>query len=354
MVLAAIPTALVLALGALEALDRNLTLDLAIGLGVAELVGLGLVIARRSKMGVRRHDRLDVPDRLAGHGDRGPEDGRALVRCVRTGYRSRWPITWPRSRWSAATSTTPWTRPCSSRSWRPRTKWGASAACAPWSSAVRVPASARGWTSRCWGPTKASAPTSSPAVRTAIWATSRSAVRSPGRPCPCRSSRRCTATASAAGFRSPWGRTSASQRQTRSSRCSRSSGAWCPTWASPRPCSRWCAPDVARELTFTGRVVSGEEAQALGLVTRVAGEPLVAAQELATEIAGRSPDAVRAAKRALPRGPATVGGRRAVAGDRAADRPDRLAQPDSRRGGRDEEGAAGVRGPRLADELGPG
>ena len=56
------------------------------------------------------------------------------------------------------------------------------------------------------------------------------------------------------------------------------------------------APDVARELTFTGRVVSGEEAQALGLVTRVAGEPLVAAQELATEIAGRSPDAVRAAK----------------------------------------------------------
>ncbi len=51
MVLAAIPTVLVLALGALEALDRNLTLDLAIGLGVAELAGLGLVIARRSKMG---------------------------------------------------------------------------------------------------------------------------------------------------------------------------------------------------------------------------------------------------------------------------------------------------------------
>ena len=51
MVLAAIPTVLVLALGAFEAFDRNLTLDLAIGLGVAELVGLGLVIARRSKMG---------------------------------------------------------------------------------------------------------------------------------------------------------------------------------------------------------------------------------------------------------------------------------------------------------------
>jgi hypothetical protein len=52
MVLAAIPTVLVLALGALKALDRNLALDLAIALGVAELVGLGFIIARRSKMGV--------------------------------------------------------------------------------------------------------------------------------------------------------------------------------------------------------------------------------------------------------------------------------------------------------------
>ena len=52
MVLAAIPTVLVLSLGGLEALSRDLTLDLAIALGVAELVGLGLVIARRSKMGV--------------------------------------------------------------------------------------------------------------------------------------------------------------------------------------------------------------------------------------------------------------------------------------------------------------
>lgn len=55
--------------------------------------------------------------------------------------------------------------------------------------------------------------------------------------------------------------------------------------------------DVAKELTFTARVVSGEEAAALGLVTRVAGDPLEAARELAREIAGRSPDAVRAAKR---------------------------------------------------------
>jgi enoyl-CoA hydratase/carnithine racemase len=55
--------------------------------------------------------------------------------------------------------------------------------------------------------------------------------------------------------------------------------------------------DVAKELTYTARVLSGEEAAALGLVTRLAGDPLAAAQELAGEIAGRSPDAVRAAKR---------------------------------------------------------
>lgn len=55
--------------------------------------------------------------------------------------------------------------------------------------------------------------------------------------------------------------------------------------------------DVAKELTYTGRQVSGEEAAALGLVTRTAADPLVAAQELAAEIASKSPTAVQAAKR---------------------------------------------------------
>jgi enoyl-CoA hydratase/carnithine racemase len=59
--------------------------------------------------------------------------------------------------------------------------------------------------------------------------------------------------------------------------------------------------DVAKELVFTGRVISGEEAQALGVVTRVARDPLAAAKQLAAEIAQRSPDAVRGAKRLLER-----------------------------------------------------
>src|SRR3954465_7877533 len=55
--------------------------------------------------------------------------------------------------------------------------------------------------------------------------------------------------------------------------------------------------DVAKELTYTSRVLSGAEAAELGLVTRSAGDPLAAARELAAQIAERSPDAVRAAKR---------------------------------------------------------
>ena len=57
--------------------------------------------------------------------------------------------------------------------------------------------------------------------------------------------------------------------------------------------------DVAKELTFTGRMVSGEEAVALGLATRVDPDPRQAALDLARSIAGRSPDAIRAAKRLL-------------------------------------------------------
>ena len=55
--------------------------------------------------------------------------------------------------------------------------------------------------------------------------------------------------------------------------------------------------DVAKELTFSGRIVSGSEALELGLVTRADEDPLSAALSLAEEISQKSPDAVRAAKR---------------------------------------------------------
>jgi len=55
--------------------------------------------------------------------------------------------------------------------------------------------------------------------------------------------------------------------------------------------------DVAKELTFSGRIVSGSDALGLGLVTRISDDPLAAALALAEDIAQRSPDAVRAAKR---------------------------------------------------------
>jgi enoyl-CoA hydratase/carnithine racemase len=57
--------------------------------------------------------------------------------------------------------------------------------------------------------------------------------------------------------------------------------------------------DVAKELTFTGRIVSGAEAVEFGLATHLADSPRDAAFELAREIAGREPRAVRAAKRLL-------------------------------------------------------
>jgi enoyl-CoA hydratase/carnithine racemase len=55
--------------------------------------------------------------------------------------------------------------------------------------------------------------------------------------------------------------------------------------------------DVVRELTYTGRIFSGEEALGLGFATRVAADPRAEALALAREIAGKSPSAIRAAKR---------------------------------------------------------
>ncbi len=57
--------------------------------------------------------------------------------------------------------------------------------------------------------------------------------------------------------------------------------------------------DIVRELTYTGRIFNGAEAQDYGFVTRVVPDPYAAAVETAKEIAAKSPDAIRAAKRLL-------------------------------------------------------
>lgn len=57
--------------------------------------------------------------------------------------------------------------------------------------------------------------------------------------------------------------------------------------------------DVAKELTWTGRMVSGSEAAAIGLATRVCDDPRAEALELARQIASSSPNAIRAGKRLL-------------------------------------------------------
>lgn len=57
--------------------------------------------------------------------------------------------------------------------------------------------------------------------------------------------------------------------------------------------------DVMRELTFTGKVFTGAEAQGYGFVTRICEDPRAEALTVAREIASKSPHAIRAAKRLL-------------------------------------------------------
>jgi enoyl-CoA hydratase/carnithine racemase len=57
--------------------------------------------------------------------------------------------------------------------------------------------------------------------------------------------------------------------------------------------------DVLRELTYTGRVFTGEEALQLGLATKLSSTPRDDAFALAREITLKSPDAIKAAKRLM-------------------------------------------------------
>jgi len=57
--------------------------------------------------------------------------------------------------------------------------------------------------------------------------------------------------------------------------------------------------DILRELTYTGRIFSAQDALSYGLATRICEDPRAVAFEVAREIAGKSPHAIRAAKRLL-------------------------------------------------------
>jgi enoyl-CoA hydratase/carnithine racemase len=57
--------------------------------------------------------------------------------------------------------------------------------------------------------------------------------------------------------------------------------------------------DVAKDLVYTGRTVSGREAVAMGLATRLGDDPHADALVLAREIAAMNPHAIRHAKRLL-------------------------------------------------------
>ena len=65
--------------------------------------------------------------------------------------------------------------------------------------------------------------------------------------------------------------------------------------------SRLVRDDVAKDLVFSARVISGTEAHQLGVVTRLTDSPLEVAMQIASEIAQRSPDAVRGAKALINR-----------------------------------------------------
>src|ERR1700746_2092510 len=57
--------------------------------------------------------------------------------------------------------------------------------------------------------------------------------------------------------------------------------------------------DILRDLTFPGGLFPAQEPLSYGLATRICDDPRAAALEVAREIAGKSPDAIRAAKRML-------------------------------------------------------
>jgi enoyl-CoA hydratase/carnithine racemase len=60
--------------------------------------------------------------------------------------------------------------------------------------------------------------------------------------------------------------------------------------------------DQAKELIMTARVIDAKEALSLGLITRIADDPVRSALDLASSLATRSPDAIQASKKLVDNG----------------------------------------------------
>jgi len=60
--------------------------------------------------------------------------------------------------------------------------------------------------------------------------------------------------------------------------------------------TRLVRDDIARELTYTGRILDAQEAHQLGLVTSISSDVMQSGLEMAETIATKNPDAIRSAK----------------------------------------------------------
>ncbi|MEM7361102.1 MAG: crotonase/enoyl-CoA hydratase family protein [Pseudomonadota bacterium] len=72
-----------------------------------------------------------------------------------------------------------------------------------------------------------------------------------------------------------------------------------PDMSSTQLMRHLASEDIVRELTYTARIFESDEAKEYGFVTKIVDEPLDYAMNMARQIAGRNPDAIKAAKRVL-------------------------------------------------------
>lgn len=83
--------------------------------------------------------------------------------------------------------------------------------------------------------------------------------------------------------------------------------------------------DVLRRMTYTAEPISAQQAERWGIVTEIADDPMAAAQKLAETIAGKSPSAIRAAKRLI--GVAETEDAKAVLDAESREQVDLLGKP---------------------------